>query len=98
MFVSSVEKHASSYSQDDWAKANEEFQKLFDEYTENRASYGAEEKKRINSAIARYAKVAAKSGIDEIANSMVEIAVQIPSLLEEAKSFLQGLGLTGSDE
>lgn len=97
-FVSSVEKHSSSYSQDDWTKANDKFEQLFDEYTENRTSYNSEEKKEINSAIARYAKAAAKSGIDEITNSISEITSQIPALIEGAKSFLQELGLTGSDE
>lgn len=93
-FVSSVEKNCSTYSQDDWTKANDKFEKLFNEYKENRTAYNSDEQKQINSAIARYAKAAAKSGIDQITSVVNDITSQLPGLIENAKSILKDLGLT----
>lgn len=97
-FVSSVEKHADSYSKEDWTKANEKFEKLFNEYKENADSYNKEQKQQINAAIGRYVKAVAKSGFDEIASAVNGIAGQIPSLIESAKGLLKDLGLTDSGE
>ena len=93
-FVASVEKNCASYSQDDWAKANDKFEKLFNEYKENRTSFNSEEQKQINAAIAKYAKLVAKSGIDEIKGIVNDITSQLPGLIEDAKSILKDLGIT----
>lgn len=93
-FVASVEKNCASYSQDDWTKANDKFEKLFNEYKENRTSFNSEEQKQINAAIAKYAKLVAKSGIDEIKGIVNDITSQLPGLIEDAKSILKDLGIT----
>lgn len=98
-FVSSVEKHYESYSEDDWNKANDKFEKLFDEYKENKSSFNSEQKKQINAALVRYGKVVAASGIQSLKDTFEDISSQIPGLIEGAKSFLRELGITGgSDE
>lgn len=98
-FVNSVERNYENFSEDDWNEANAKFEKLFDEYKENRSSFNSEEKSKINSALARYAKVVAKSGIQSIGETFDEIASQIPGIIEDAKSFFHELGVTlGIDE
>ncbi len=97
-FVNSVEKHADSYSPEDWTKANEKFEKLFNEYKENADSYNKEQKKQMNAAIGRYVKAVAKSGVDEVVSAVNSIAGQIPSIVESAKGILKDLGLTDDKE
>lgn len=93
-FVSSVEKHYESYSEDDWNKANDKFEKLLEEYKENRSSLNSDQKKQINDALVRYGKVVAKSGIQSISATFNEIASQIPGIIEDAKSFFHEMGVT----
>ena len=91
-FVSNVEKHSSSFSRDDWKEANDKFMKLLNEYVENRNSFSAEEKKQINSAIVTYGKVAAKSGLKDVAEMAREIQSQLSSIqesFEDAKSWIK---------
>ena len=101
-FVSSVEKHYESYSEEDWDKVEDKFEKLFDEYEQNRSSYSTDEKKKINDALVRYASVLAKSGIGDVMDAFDEIASQVPGLIEDAKSFFEDLGedlgFSGYDE
>ena len=91
-FVSSVEKHCDSYSPDDWTKANERFEKLLQEYKDKRSAFNSEQKRRINSAIVRYSKEVAKSGIRDVKSALEDILEQLPSLIDEAKSFINELG------
>ncbi|MBR6417158.1 MAG: hypothetical protein IKS22_13840 [Bacteroidales bacterium] len=93
-FVSSVEKHCESYSPEDWTKANEKFSKLFSEYKDNRSELNSEDKKAINSAILRYAKAAAKSGLSEVKSYVDELLIQIPTIIEDAKTLLRDLGFS----
>lgn len=86
-FVSSVEKHYESYSEDDWDRVSDKFEELFEEYRENRSSFNSEQKKDINDALVRYGKVVAKSECKDIKDTYEEIASQIPSLIEDMKSF-----------
>jgi len=97
-FVSSVEKHYESYSEDDWNKANDKFEKLFDEYKENMSSFNSEEKKEINSALVRYAKVVAKSSYGKVKGTIEEISTYVPGIIDGAKSLLKGLGISGTGE
>lgn len=97
-FVSSVEKHADSYSPEDWSKANEKFEKLFNQYKENVDSYNQEQKKQINAAIGRYVKAVAKSGLNDVISAVNGLAGEVPSLIEGAKGVLKDLGLTKSDQ
>lgn len=96
-FVSYVEKRCDKFSEDDWTKANKQFEKLVNEYTQNRSSYNTDEQKQIRSAIGKYVGLAAKSGIKTAVDTVNGLIDQIPSLLEGIGNFLKDLGL-GSDE
>ena len=97
-FVNYVEKHCDKFSQDDWTKANNQFSKLVDEYTNNRTSYNADEKKQINAAITKYAGLVAKSGVKTAVDAVNGLIDQIPSLLEGLGNFLKELGLSDSEQ
>ena len=97
LFVNYVEKNCDKFSEDDWSKANARFEKLVNEYTENRSSYNVDEQKQIRSAIGKYVGLAAKSGIKTALETVNGLIDQIPSLLDGIGNFLKDLGLGGSD-
>jgi len=97
MFVNYVEKNCEKFSEDDWSKANARFEKLVDEYTENRTSYNKEEQKQIRADIAKYAGLAAKSGIKSVLDTVNDLIEELPSLLDDFLDFLKDLG-SGKDE
>lgn len=88
-FVSSVEKHYESYSEDDWDRVSDKFEELFEEYRENRSSFNSEQKKDINDALVRYGKVVAKSGFESVVDAYNDFRSQLPMLIEDAKSVLK---------
>ena len=85
-FVNKVEKNCASYSENDWDKANSEFEKLVEEFNENKNSYSQEEQNQINADMAKYIGLVAKSGINTAIDAVNGFINQIPS-------FLEGLGL-----
>lgn len=97
-FVNGVEKRCEKFSEDDWTKANAQFEKLLNEYTENRSSYNADEQKQIRSAIGKYVGLAAKSGVKTALDSINGLIEQIPSLLEGIGNFFKDLGFGNEDE
>ena len=90
--VNYVEKHCDKFSQSDWDKANSQFSKLVDEYTENRNAYNADQRKQIKSAIAKYAGLVAKSGVKSAMDVVNDLLEQIPSFFESIGNFLKDLG------
>ncbi|MBR5099681.1 MAG: hypothetical protein IKX34_00080 [Bacteroidales bacterium] len=97
LFVNYVEKNCEKFSEDDWSKANARFEKLVDEYTQNRSSYNVDEQKQIRADIVKYVGLAAKSGIKTAIDSVNGLIDQIPSLLDGIGNFLKDLGLGGSE-
>ena len=97
-FVDYVEKRCDKFSENDWEKANKQFEKLVNEYTENRSSYNTDEQKQIRAAITKYVGLAAKSGIKTAIDSVNGLIEQIPSLLEGIGNFLRDLGLGSGNE
>ena len=55
-FVSSIEDECydNSYVEEFWMNADKKFKKLYDEYQSNRSSFNSDEKRELNSDIARY--------------------------------------------
>ena len=76
---------------------NKQFEKLVDEYTQNRSAYNVDEQKQIRSAIAKYVGLAAKSGVKTAIDAINGVIEQIPSLLEGIGGFFKDLGL-GTEE
>lgn len=96
-FVDSVEKNAANYTQDDWNKANEQYQAFCQEFQEKKDSLTGDEVKQFRSAMGRYASIAVKSGIDSVVSSVEEIGNSISGAFEEVGSFLEGL-FSGKEE
>lgn len=92
-FATNVEKRSDSYSLKTWERKNEKFKKLCDEYKQNYKSYSSAERRSIHNSMATYAKTAAKSGVIAIGDAVEEIAEQISSMIEDAKSLFESLGL-----
>ena len=96
-FVDQVEKKAPNFSEEDWNKANTQFEKLVDEFQKNKDSFTADEQKQITADIGKYLGIVAKSGFDTVINAVNGFMDQIPSLLESIGEgiggFLKGLGL-----
>ena len=97
LFVNQVEKRCDKFSEDDWKKANAQFEKLVNEYKENRSSYNVDEQKQIRADIVKYVGLAAKSGIKTALDSVNGLIDQIPSLLDGIGNFLKDLGLGSSE-
>ena len=102
-FVTQVEKHSASYTQQDWEAANEKFEALCEEYQQKKGSLTMDQIKQVRSAMARYMAVAVRSGVDSISSTLEEIGEEIPGLIQELREavpgllqsldgFLQGLG------
>ena len=92
-FVNYVEKNCDKFSEKDWEKTNDQFEKLVNEFVENRSSYNADEQKQIRSDITKYVGLVAKSGIKTAVDAVNDIYEQLPSLLEGIGNFLKDLGL-----
>lgn len=85
-----VEKHGDSFSDEQWNNANDQYEKLVEQFNENADKFNAEQKKEITSAIGRYQAAALKAGLKGAAGAVEE-------LVEGAKGFLEGLGGGGDD-
>ena len=93
-FVGQVEKDYSTYTEKDWKKANEKFEKLYAEYKSKKDSFTSAEKRQFNAAMVRYAKTVAKSGFEDLTGTVSNILENVSSFLDDAQSFLENLGLT----
>lgn len=85
-FVGKVEKDYSTYTEKDWKKANEKFEKLYAEYKEKKDSLTSEEKKQFTSAMNRYGQIVIKSGLEDLSGTFGSILESVSSLLENIGS------------
>ena len=92
LFVNHVERRCDSFSEDDWKKANAQFEKLVDEFQQNKSSYNADEQKQIRSAATKYLGLVAKSGFKSVSDAVNDILMQLPSFLENIGNFFKDLG------
>ena len=90
-FVGKVEKYYSTYTEKDWKKANEKFEKLYAEYKEKKDSLTSEEKKQFISAMTRYGKTVAKSGLEDLNGTVGSILESVSSFFDDAQSFLENI-------
>ena len=88
-FVNYVEKNCDNFSKSDWDKASDQFSKLMDEYTENYNTFNSDQRKQINSAITKYAGLAAKSGVKSALKVVSDMLNQLPSLVDTVTDFLR---------
>lgn len=98
-FVTKVENEYSTYSEDDWTAVNDKYDQLVAEYNETKQSLSPDEKKEISNCIGRYTAVLAKASLKNLKGTLQDAASGIPELMDEAKSFLKGLGIgEGTEE
>ena len=90
--AAAVEKNGANYTQDQWEKSNEKFDKLYQEYQEKKGSLTQDEIKRFRTASGQYVKAAVKAGVNSVSSSIEEIGEQLPGLFEEIGDFIKGLG------
>lgn len=92
-----VEAKGANFSEAQWEKTNETFEKLVDQYIDNYSSFKPSEKKEISKAIARYSAAAVKAGVQnaslEVNDILEDLPESIDGFMEGAKGFLEGLGL-----
>lgn len=95
-FVEKVEKQAASYSEDDWAKANDQFNKLVQEFKDNKTAFNEDQQKQIRADISKYFALVTKSGVNSAINAVNEVLNTIPNLIEGVGNFFKDL-LTNPD-
>ena len=72
-FVGSLEQNYESYSEAQRERSSKKFDELFDEYTDNYKSFSPEEKKRINAAVAKYAKISARTTLSGYISNFLDV-------------------------
>ena len=92
-FANSVENNSDSYTLRKWERKNDKFKSLCNEYKSNFTRYSAADRRKIHSAMATYVKAASKSGIVTVTDAVSDIAGEVSSLIDEAKTFFSNLGL-----
>lgn len=92
-----VEAKGADFSQDQWEKTNAQLEKLLDQYAANSDKFSPEQKKEVANALGRYAKAAVKAGFTNVSSiinaALKDVPGAIDGLVDEAKGFLEGLGL-----
>jgi len=87
----------ADWSPEQWEKANAQFEKLVQQYSDKYDTLSNEDKKEINAAIGKYTATALKCGVSNGLTQINDLLKQIPSAidtaLEGAKGFLEELGL-----
>ena len=81
-YVTEVESSCQDWTEEDWELSQEEYAKLLEEYELIYDSYTQEEKDAINKAIGRFNGLLIKQGIDEAGNIIKEFGERLPSLIE----------------
>lgn len=95
-FVEKVEKDCASYSDEDWDKANTQFEQMVNEFKENMSSYSEEAQKQIRADISKYVALVTKSGVKSAIDAVNGFARQIPEFFEDLGTFFKTL-LTNPD-
>ena len=90
-FVSKTEAGYENYSDQEWAKSQDQFNALVQEYKDNIDSFSKEDKDRINKAMGRYTGIVLKKGVSEAGNV-------IQQAVEGASEFIKGVMESTEDE
>lgn len=91
-FSESVENNADNYNLRKWERKNDKFKEMCAEYKENFTLYSASERRKIDNAIVKYVKAAAKTGVITVTDTVSEVIEQIQSIVEDAKALWAELG------
>lgn len=90
-FVAKVENHASEYTEEDWTKANLEYDELITEI--DKYEYSSDESKRISELKGKFSGIKAKNTVNKLIEGIDKAA-------KEVKGTIEGFtkGILGSEE
>lgn len=91
-FVDKVEQNADTYTEEDWELANEEFQKLYEEYKADKGSLTGDQVKQVREAMSRYVAKVVESGVSSVTGAIEEIGNQLPGFFEDLGNIFKGIG------
>lgn len=91
-FSQGVENNAENYNLRKWERKNEKFKDLCAEYKDNFTLYSASERRKIDNAIVKYVKAAAKTGAITITDTVGEVVNQLQNIVSDAKALWEELG------
>lgn len=91
-FSEGVENNAENYNLRKWERKNDKFKEMCAEYKENFTLYTLSDRRKIDNAIVKYVKAAAKTGAITITDTVSEVIEQIQGIVEDAKALWAELG------
>lgn len=101
-FVDKVEQKAPTYTEEDWNKVSDRFQKLVASYKKSYDKLTKEERKSIESSIGRYRAIVFKSGvknaIQSVNDTLSDLYSTLRNVIEGVGSFIKELGNGDSSE
>ena len=86
-----VEKKGESFSEEQWEKVNDSFDKLMEAYKQQADKLTEEQKSVINEAIGRFRAAQLKAGLGKVGDALNEIG-------DSVKGFFEGLAGGSDDE
>ncbi|GEM_PF-1607001 len=89
-FVVRAQVESAGYTQDDWKKSIEEYEKLIAEYEENMNSYSAEDKQRVANAVGRYHALLLDSAVKESADSIKAMMQEFADISKLIPAYMEG--------
>lgn len=92
--VQDVEANYKHYTQEQWDDANAAYERICNEFKQQKMTLSKEEKNEFRELQGRYAAVVAKGAIEGVTESVEEIAVDT----QEVESFLKGLFKSDDDK
>ena len=92
--VQDVEANYKHYTQEQWDEANAAYERICNEFKQQKMTLSKEERNEFRELQGRYAAVVAKGAIEGVTESVEEIAVDT----QEVESFLKGLFKSDDDK
>ena len=90
-FVNQVEKNADNYTEEDWNRASDKFEKLMEAYEKQHDRLSKEDRKSIDNSIGRYRGLVLKSGIKSAIDEFNDAFGELESFLKGLSSGLESL-------
>ena len=92
-FVEKVEKHASEYTEEDWAEVNKEYEEIIAEI--NKYEYAGDEAKRIATLKGKFTGIKAKHTVNKILDGIDKAAKEVKGAIE---GFADGIIGSGKEQ
>ena len=92
--VQDVEANYKHYTQEQWDDANAAYERICNEFKQQKMTLSKEERNEFRELQGRYAALVAKGAIEGVTESVEEIAVDT----QEVESFLKGLFKSDDDK